>query len=104
MQVDGFRFDLAVTLAREAGEFDPMSAFFKAMLADPVLARVRLSAEPWDIGPGGYQLGNFPEPFLEWNDRYRDDTRTFWRGAQRSVRRRSAARFTACTRRTLPAR
>jgi glycogen operon protein len=80
MQVDGFRFDLAVTLAREAGEFDPMSAFFKAMMADPVLARVRLIAEPWDIGPFGYRLGQFPSQWLEINDRYRDTVRAFWRG------------------------
>ncbi|MGL5947721.1 MAG: glycogen debranching protein GlgX [Aeromonas sp.] len=80
MQVDGFRFDLAVTLAREAGEFEPMGAFFKAVLADPVLAGVKLIAEPWDIGPYGYRLGQFPSQWLEINDRYRDTVRAFWRG------------------------
>lgn len=80
MQVDGFRFDLAVTLAREAGEFDPMGAFFKALMADPVLSQVKLVAEPWDIGPFGYRLGQFPSQWLEINDRYRDTVRAFWRG------------------------
>ncbi|PJG60590.1 glycogen debranching protein GlgX [Aeromonas cavernicola] len=80
MQVDGFRFDLAVTLAREAGEFEPMGAFFKAVMADPVLAEVKLIAEPWDIGSFGYRLGQFPSQWLEINDRYRDTVRAFWRG------------------------
>ncbi|MCS3457444.1 glycogen operon protein [Aeromonas sp. BIGb0405] len=80
MQVDGFRFDLAVTLGREAGEFEPMGAFFKALLADPVLAGVKLIAEPWDIGPFGYRLGQFPSQWQEINDRYRDTVRAFWRG------------------------
>jgi isoamylase len=80
MQVDGFRFDLAVTLAREKGSFTEQSAFFKAILQDPVLSRVKLIAEPWDIGPGGYRLGAFPSDWLECNDRYRDTMRSFWRG------------------------
>lgn len=78
--VDGFRFDLAVALAREAGGFDPGGGFLDAVRQDPVLARVKLIAEPWDIGPGGYQLGAFPHPFGEWNDRFRDGVRRFWRG------------------------
>lgn len=80
MQVDGFRFDLAVTLAREANEFEPMGAFFKAMMGDPVLSQVRLIAEPWDVGPFGYRLGQFPSQWHETNDRYRDTVRAFWRG------------------------
>lgn len=80
MQVDGFRFDLAVTLAREANGFNQKSAFFKALLQDPILSRVKLIAEPWDIGPGGYRLGGFPSDWLECNDRYRDTLRSFWRG------------------------
>jgi isoamylase len=80
MGVDGFRFDLCSTLGRTAHGFDRESAFFAAIRQDPVLTRVKLIAEPWDIGPGGYQLGAFPPPFLEWNDRYRDGLRRFWRG------------------------
>ncbi len=76
--IDGFRFDLAATLTRGPHGFD--SGFLDAILQDPVLARVKLIAEPWDIGPGGYRLGQFPHPFREWNDRYRDDVRAFWRG------------------------
>jgi glycogen operon protein len=78
--VDGFRFDLATVLGREAGGFDPNGGFFDAIRQDPVLARVKLIAEPWDTGPGGYQLGAYPHPFLEWNDRFRDGVRRFWRG------------------------
>ncbi|MCL5775441.1 glycogen debranching protein GlgX [Limibaculum sp. FT325] len=78
--VDGFRFDLATTLAREAGGFDPLGGFLDALRQDPVLAGVKLIAEPWDLGPGGYRLGGFPPPFAEWNDRFRDDARRFWRG------------------------
>ena len=78
--VDGFRFDLATVLAREAGGFDPGAGFLDALRQDPVLAGVKLIAEPWDIGPGGYQLGAFPPVFSEWNDRYRDGLRRFWRG------------------------
>jgi len=80
MHVDGFRFDLASVLGREAHGFDPQSGFFDAIRQDPVLARVKLIAEPWDIGPGGYQLGNYPHPFSEWNDRFRDGVRRLWRG------------------------
>jgi isoamylase len=79
MRVDGFRFDLATTLARDAHGFQPNAAFLAAIRQDPVLSRVKLIAEPWDIGPGGYQLGAFPHPFLEWNDKYRDAVRRFWR-------------------------
>nr|WP_253913156.1 glycogen debranching protein GlgX [Pseudoruegeria sp. HB172150] len=80
MHVDGFRFDLAATLGREADGFDPNGGFLDAIRQDPVLAKVKLIAEPWDIGPGGYQLGAFPHPFLEWNDKFRDGVRRFWRG------------------------
>ena len=78
--VDGFRFDLGVTLGRRAGGFDPSSGFFDILRQDPVLSRVKLISEPWDLGPGGYQLGNHPPGFAEWNDRFRDSTRRFWRG------------------------
>ncbi len=80
MHVDGFRFDLAVSLGREAQGFNSNSAFFKAIHADAVLSQVKLIAEPWDIGPGGYQLGAFPPGWAEWNDRFRDCVRRFWRG------------------------
>ncbi len=78
--VDGFRFDLATVLGREAHGFDPGAGFFDAVRQDPVLARVKLIAEPWDIGPGGYQLGGYPAPFAEWNDKFRDGVRRFWKG------------------------
>jgi isoamylase len=78
--VDGFRFDLSTTLGREPHGFDPGSGFFDALMQDPLLARVKLIAEPWDIGPGGYQLGRHPPGFAEWNDRFRDDVRSYWRG------------------------
>jgi len=78
--VDGFRFDLATVLGWADGAFDPAAPLLQAIAGDPVLADRVLIAEPWDIGPGGYQLGNFSRPFLEWNDRYRDDVRRFWRG------------------------
>ena len=78
--VDGFRFDLATVLGREAHGFDPNGGFFDAIRQDPVLSRVKIIAEPWDIGPGGYQLGAYPHPFLEWNDRFRDGVRRFWKG------------------------
>ncbi|WP_037470726.1 glycogen debranching protein GlgX [Shewanella waksmanii] len=80
MGVDGFRFDLAATLGREPQGFNVNSSFFDAIKQDPVLSQVRLIAEPWDIGPGGYQLGHFPMGWSEWNDRYRDTVRRFWRG------------------------
>jgi len=78
MRVDGFRFDLATTIGRETYSFDPFGAFFDAVHQDPVLSRVKLIAEPWDIGEGGYQVGNFPLPWSEWNDRFRDGVRSFW--------------------------
>ncbi|WP_425466058.1 glycogen debranching protein GlgX [Ostreiculturibacter nitratireducens] len=78
--VDGFRFDLATVLAREYSGFDANGGFLRAVQQDPVLSRVKLIAEPWDIGPSGYQLGRWPHPFLEWNDRFRDGVRRFWRG------------------------
>jgi glycogen operon protein len=79
MHVDGFRFDLASTLGREATGFEREGAFFAAVRQDPILNRVKLIAEPWDVGAGGYQVGGFPWPFREWNDKFRDDTRGFWR-------------------------
>ncbi|WP_422072071.1 glycogen debranching protein GlgX [Tranquillimonas rosea] len=79
MHVDGFRFDLASTLGREPSGFEREGSFFAAIRQDPVLARVKLIAEPWDIGDGGYQVGGFPWPFREWNDKFRDDSRAFWR-------------------------
>jgi isoamylase len=78
--VDGFRFDLATTLGRESYGFDPGAGFFDALRQDPALAGVKLIAEPWDIGPGGYQVGRHPAGFAEWNDRFRDGIRRFWRG------------------------
>jgi len=78
--VDGFRFDLGTTLGREAHGFDQNSGFFDAIRQDPVLSRLKLISEPWDLGPGGYQLGNHPPGFGEWNDRYRDGVRAYWRG------------------------
>jgi isoamylase len=80
MGVDGFRFDLGSVLGREGMGFDPGAGLLDAMRQDPTLAAAKLIAEPWDIGPGGYQLGNFPHPFAEWNDKFRDGTRRFWRG------------------------
>jgi isoamylase len=78
--VDGFRFDLGVTLGREGERFEPGSSFFDALRQDPVLARVKLISEPWDLGPDGYHLGQHPPGFAEWNDRFRDGVRRFWRG------------------------
>ena len=78
--VEGFRFDLAVSLARGRDGFSPDAPLLSAIAQDPVLRERLLIAEPWDVGPGGYRLGAFPAPFLEWNDRYRDDVRRFWRG------------------------
>jgi len=80
MHVDGFRFDLAAALARELYEVDMLSAFFKVIQQDPVLSQVKLIAEPWDVGPGGYQVGSFPWQWTEWNGRYRDAVRRYWRG------------------------
>ncbi len=78
--VDGFRFDLAVALGRRASGFDPHAPIFQAIAADPVLSQAKLIAEPWDVGPDGYRLGAFPENWGEWNDRFRDTARRFWRG------------------------
>src|SRR5262245_7511330 len=80
MHVDGFRFDLASTLARELFEVDRLSTFFDIIQQDPVLSRVKLIAEPWDVGAGGYQVGNFPVQWTEWNGKYRDIVRRFWKG------------------------
>ena len=80
MHVDGFRFDLAPVLARELHDVDRLSAFFDIIHQDPTLAAVKLIAEPWDVGPGGYQVGNFPIRWAEWNGKYRDTVRHFWRG------------------------
>src|SRR3954469_6365400 len=80
MHVDGFRFDLAPALARELWEVDRLSAFFDVIHQDPVLSRVKLIAEPWDVGPGGYQVGMFPVGWAEWNGKYRDTMRKFWKG------------------------
>jgi glycogen operon protein len=80
MHVDGFRFDLAATLARQFYEVDRLSAFFDLVQQDPVVSQVKLIAEPWDVGDGGYQVGNFPPLWSEWNGKYRDTIRDFWRG------------------------
>lgn len=80
MRVDGFRFDLAPVLGRDSSGYNQAAPFFAALRADPILAYVKLIAEPWDVGPGGYQLGHFPPGWSEWNDRYRDTMRAFWRG------------------------
>ena len=108
MHVDGFRFDLASTLAREHdGDVDRLSTFFDIMHQDPVLSRVKLIAEPWDLGHGGYQVGNFPVLWTEWNGRYREAVRRFWRGdggqrrpssATASPARATSIRTTAGTR------
>ena len=80
MHVDGFRFDLASTLARELHDVDRLSAFFDLVQQDPIVSQVKLIAEPWDVGEGGYQVGNFPPLWTEWNGKYRDTVRDFWRG------------------------
>jgi glycogen operon protein len=85
MRVDGFRFDLAATLARELHDVDRLSAFFDVIQQDPVVSQVKLIAEPWDIGEGGYQVGNFPPLWSEWNGKYRDTVRDFWRGTDRTM-------------------
>ena len=83
MHVDGFRFDLASTLARELHDVDRLGAFFDIIHQDPILSQVKLIAEPWDVGPGGYQVGNFPVLWTEWNGKYRDSVRRFWKGEGR---------------------
>ena len=90
MGVSGFRFDRATSLGREAHGFDGHGGFFDVLRQDPVLASVQLIAEPWDLGPGGYQLGNFPHPFQEWNDRYRDTLRRYWKGDDHSAQELAA--------------
>src|SRR4026208_298973 len=85
MHVDGFRFDLASTLARELYEVDRLGSFFDAIRLHPVVSRVKLIAEPWDLGGGGYQVGNFPPGWAEWNGRYRDAIRRYWKGDERQV-------------------
>jgi isoamylase len=85
MHVDGFRFDLASALARELFDVDKLGSFFDIIQQDPVLSRVKLIAEPWDLGEGGYQVGNFPAGWTEWNGRYRDNVRRFWRGDANQV-------------------
>lgn len=91
--IDGFRFDLGVTLGREPHGFDPGAGFFDALRQDPILSQVKLISEPWDIGPGGYQLGHHPPGFAEWNDRFRDAVRRYWRG-DAGQRSEIAARLT----------
>ena len=86
MHVDGFRFDLASALARSMHDVDRLSAFFDVVHQDPVVSQVKLIAEPWDVGEGGYQVGNFPPPWTEWNGKYRDTVRDVWAGAQVGVR------------------
>jgi isoamylase len=93
MHVDGFRFDLASTLARELHEVDRLSAFFDIIHQDPTISQVKLIAEPWDVGEGGYQVGKFPPGWAEWNGKYRDCIRDYWRGAD-SMLGEFAARFT----------
>jgi len=93
MHVDGFRFDLAATLARELHEVDRLGSFLDIIYQDPVISQVKLIAEPWDVGEGGYQVGNFPPGWSEWNGKYRDCMRDFWRGAD-SMLGEFAERFT----------
>jgi glycogen operon protein len=85
MHVDGFRFDLAATLARELHDVDRLSSFFDLIQQDPVVSQVKLIAEPWDVGEGGYQVGNFPPLWSEWNGKYRDCVRDFWRGTEQTL-------------------
>ncbi|HEX2225148.1 MAG TPA: glycogen debranching protein GlgX, partial [Thermoanaerobaculia bacterium] len=93
MHVDGFRFDLASTLARELHDVDRLSAFFDLIQQDPVVRRAKLIAEPWDVGEGGYQVGNFPPLWSEWNGKYRDTVRDYWRGSPATLGE-LASRFT----------
>jgi len=85
MHVDGFRFDLAATLARELHDVDRLSAFFDIIQQDPYISQVKLIAEPWDVGEGGYQVGNFPSLWSEWNGKYRDVVRDYWRGTEQTL-------------------
>jgi len=93
MHVDGFRFDLGTILAREAYGFDQESGFLRAVSQDPVLSQVKMITEPWDCGPGGYQVGGFPPGWAEWNDRYRDNIRAYWKGDAGKIKD-VATRFT----------
>jgi isoamylase len=93
MHVDGFRFDLASALARDLYDVDRLSTFFELVQQDPIVSQVKLIAEPWDVGPGGYQVGNFPPQWTEWNGKYRDTVRDFWRG-EPSTLGEFASRFT----------
>ncbi|WP_203135272.1 glycogen debranching protein GlgX [Microbacterium sp. JZ31] len=93
MHVDGFRFDLAASLAREFYDVDRLSSFFELVQQDPVVSQVKLIAEPWDVGPGGYQVGNFPPQWTEWNGKFRDTVRDFWRGEPATLGE-FASRFT----------
>jgi glycogen operon protein len=93
MEVDGFRFDLGTILGREPHGFDPRGGFFDAIGQDPVLRKVKLVGEPWDIGPGGYQVGSFPPGWAEWNDKYRDTVRAYWK-SEEGIVRDLAARIT----------
>ncbi len=97
MHVDGFRFDLASALARELHAVDRLSSFFDLIQQDPVVSRVKLIAEPWDVGDGGYQVGNFPPLWSEWNAKYRDGVRDYWRGTDWSLAN-FASRFTGLIR------
>ena len=97
MHVDGFRFDLASSLAREFHEVDRLAAFFDLVNQDPIVSQVKLIAEPWDVGEGGYQVGGFPPLWTEWNGKYRDTVRDFWRGEPGSLGE-FAARFTGSLR------
>jgi isoamylase len=85
MEVDGFRFDLGTILGREPEGFDQRGGFFDAIMQDPALAQVKLIGEPWDIGPGGYQVGGFPPGWAEWNDKYRDSVREYWKGDEHTA-------------------
>src|SRR5258705_746217 len=85
MHVDGFRFDLASALARELSEVDRLGSFFDIIHQDPVISQAKLIAEPWDLGEGGYQVGNFPEKWAEWNGIYRDTVRAFWKGDEKQA-------------------
>ena len=97
MHVDGFRFDLAATLARELHDVDRLSTFFDLVQQDPTLRQVKLIAEPWDVGEGGYQVGNFPPLWSEWNGKYRDTVRDYWRGEEQTLAE-FAYRLTGCVR------
>src|SRR3990167_5332675 len=89
MHVDGFRFDLAAALARELHDVDRLGTFFDVIHQDPVVSQVKLIAEPWDLGQGGYQVGNFPAGWAEWNGKYRDTIRRYWKGDWGQVDRKS---------------